>query len=201
MDAEAFFEKVETIKMPVRILILLGTVVFLGGLFIWFVYLPKNEEIGKTKTRIAGLQQKLNRAKVRAKSLKKFETEYAQADAEFQEALKLLPNEREIPRLLKTITQLGTDSRLEFRLFRPGKETVRDFYIEIPVAIEVSGNYHDVAVFFDRVGRMDRIVNILNVSMKPVKGRSTTLITTCDAVTYSFKETSDADKTKTKKKK
>ena len=199
MEAEAFFNKVETIKMPVRILILIGTVVVLGGIFIWLVYMPKNEEIKRTKKDIASLQQKLNRAKVRARNLKKFEAEFARVDAQFQEALRLLPNKKEIPRLLKNITKLGTDSKLEFRRFRPLKEKVRDFYIEIPVSIEVSGNYHDVAVFFDRVGRMDRIVNILNVSMKPIKGLSTTLVTKCDAVTYSFRGSSNASKPKKKK--
>lgn len=198
MEAEAFFNKVETIKMPVRILIVIGTVVVLGGIFIWLVYMPKNEEIKKTKSQIASLQQKLNRAKVRARNLKKFEAEFARVDAQFTEALRLLPNKKEIPLLLKNITKLGTDSKLEFRRFRPLKEKVRDFYIEIPVSIEISGTYHDVAVFFDRVGRMDRIVNILNVSMKPVKGLSTTLVTKCDAVTYSFRGPSNASNAKKK---
>jgi type IV pilus assembly protein PilO len=201
MDAEAFFNKVEKIKMPVRIVILLGTVVLLGVLFIWLIYLPKSQEIKQTKSSIASLQHKLDRAKVRSRSLKKFEMEFAQVDAQFKEALRLLPNKKEIPKLLKTITKLGTDSKLEFRLFRPQKERARDFYLEIPVSIEVSGNYHDVAVFFDRVGRMERIVNILNVSMKPVKSLSTDLITKCDAVTYSFKGPSNASNTKNKKKK
>jgi type IV pilus assembly protein PilO len=185
--AGAFLEKVEKIKMPARIAIFAGTLVVLVGLFVWFFYLPKTDEINKVNQRISQLQTKLNRAIVRARALKKFEEEYAEVDAQFQEALKLLPNTKEIPALLKSITQLGTDSQLEFRLFSPQRERARDFYMEIPVSIEVSGTYHDVAVFFDRVGRMERIINILNVSMTPVGERSTVLTTTCDAVTYRFK--------------
>ncbi|MEE9610799.1 MAG: type 4a pilus biogenesis protein PilO, partial [Desulfatiglandales bacterium] len=117
------------------------------------------------------------------------------------QALRLLPNKKEIPRLLRSVTQLGSDSQLEFRLFSPQKERAQDFIMEIPVSIEVSGTYHNVAAFFDRVGRMERIVNILNVSMKPVKARSTTLITQCDAVTYRFKGGSDVGATRKKKKK
>ena len=184
--------------MPVRIVILFGTVLLVGGLFVWLVYIPINDNITKGRAAIATLQTKLDRAKVRARGLKKFEAELAEVDAQFQEALNLLPNEKEIPQLLKTITQLGSDSQLEFRLFRPQKEHARDFFIEIPVSIEVSGTYHNVAVFFDRVGRMERIVNILNVAMKPVQDRSTTLITNCDAVTYSFKGPSDGDNPKKK---
>jgi len=192
MNTGALFEKVEKIKMPIRIAIFLGTLVLLAGLFIYFVYLPKSEEIAKTREDIAKLQQKLNQAIVRAKALKKFEAEYAEVDAQFQEALKLLPNTKEIPSLLKSITQLGTDSNLEFLLFSPQRERAQDFFMEIPVSIEVSGTYHNVAIFFDKVGQMERIVNILNVSMTPQKERSTTLTTRCDAVTYRFKGEADA---------
>ena len=192
MKTGALFEKVEKIKMPIRIAIFLGTLVLLAGLFFYFIYLPKSEEIATTREEIAKLQQKLNQAIVRAKALKKFEAEYAEVDAQFQEALKLLPNTKEIPSLLKSITQLGTDSQLEFLLFSPQRERVQDFFMEIPVSIEVSGTYHNVAIFFDKVGQMERIVNILNVSMTPQKERSTTLTTRCDAVTYRFKGETDA---------
>jgi len=199
MKTGALFEKIEKIKMPIRIAIFLGTIVLLAGLFIWFIYLPKSEEIAQTRAEIATLQQKLNQAIVRAKALKKFEAEYAEVDAQFQEALKLLPNTKEIPSLLKSITQLGTDSQLEFLLFSPQRERPQDFFVEIPVSIEVSGTYHNVAVFFDKVGQMERIVNILNVSMSPQKDRSTTLTTRCDAVTYRFKGEIDAKPQPTKK--
>jgi len=192
MKTGALFEKVEKIKMPIRIAIFLGTLVLLAGLFIYFVYLPQSEEIAKTREEIAKLQQKLNQAIVRAKALKKFEAEYAEVDTQFQEALKLLPNTKEIPSLLKSITQLGTDSNLEFMFFSPQRERAQDFFMEIPVSIEVSGTYHNVAIFFDKVGQMERIVNILNVSMTPQKERSTTLTTRCDAVTYRFKGEADA---------
>ena len=192
MKTGALFEKVEKIKMPIRIAIFLGTLVLLAGLFIYFVYLPKSEEIAKTREEIAKLQQKLNQAIVRAKALKKFEAEYAEVDTQFQEALKLLPNTKEIPSLLKSITQLGTDSNLEFLFFSPQRERAQDFFMEIPVSIEVSGTYHNVAIFFDKVGQMERIVNILNVSMTPQNERSTTLTTRCDAVTYRFKGEADA---------
>ena len=192
MNTGALFEKVEKIKMPIRIAIFLGTLVLLAGLFVYFVYLPKTEEIATTREEIAKLQQKLNQAVVRARALKKFEVEYAEVDAQFQEALRLLPNTKEIPSLLKSITQLGTDSNLEFLLFSPQRERGQDFFMEIPVSIEVSGTYNNVAIFFDKVGQMERIVNILNVSMTPQKERSTIVTARFDAVTYRFKGETDA---------
>jgi type IV pilus assembly protein PilO len=201
METESFFEKVEKIKMPIRIVILVLAVCIISGLFIWLVYLPKKAEIIKTQIEVGDLRQKLNRAKIKSRGLKKFEAEMAQVDAQFKEALKLLPDKKEIPTLLRNVTQLGTESDLEFRLFSPQKERSRGFYMEIPVSIVVSGSYHNVALFFDRVGRMERIMNILNVSMKPNKSRSTTLVTRCQAVTYRFKGESDVQPKKKKKKK
>jgi len=199
MEKASFIAKVEKIKMPVRIAIVAATLVFLAGLFVWFVYLPMSEEIEKMRQEVAKLEQKLNQAIIRARAEKKLQAEFAEVDLQFQEALKLLPNTKEIPSLLKGITQLGTDSQLEFRLFSPQKENPRDFYLEIPVSIEVSGSYHNVAMFFEKVGQMARIVNILNVSMTPLKDRSTTLNTKCDAVTYRFKGETDATQKDAKK--
>jgi len=201
MEENPFLEKIEKMRMAHRVLILVGSIVLLGGLFVWLVVVPRTSEIAKTKKEIATLNQRLNQARIRARNLKKFEAEQAEVSAQFREALKLLPNKREIPSLLRTITKLGTDSHLDFLLFSPKKEKTRNFYIEIPVAIKVSGTYHDVASFFDKVGRMERIVNILDVSMKPVKPLSTTLITTCNAVTYRFKGTKNATTGAKKKKK
>ncbi|MBE9569977.1 MAG: type 4a pilus biogenesis protein PilO [Proteobacteria bacterium] len=200
MPTGAFFEKVEKLKMFHRILILVGTIVLLAGIFVALVYIPQSKEITRLNKEIASLEKKINQAKIKARALKKFEAEQVEVEAQFREALKLLPNKREIPTLLRGITQLGSDANLEFRLFSPKKEKARDFYIEIPVSMEVSGTYHDVATFFDKVGRMKRIVNILDISMKPVKARSTNLTTKCNAVTYRFKRKVD-EKSKTGKNK
>ena len=200
MEESPFFEKIEKIKMIYRILILVGTIVLLGGLFVIFVVVPKAGDIKKTTKQVKNLDHKLTQAKLKARNLKKFEAERTEVDAQFRQALKLLPDKKEIPELLRNITQLGNDSRLEFRLFRPKKEKKKGFYLEVPVNLEVSGTYHNVATFFDKVGRMERIVNILDVSMKPSKAHSTRLITKCNAVTYRFKGKVDAKATDKKKK-
>jgi len=194
--ADTVIEKVESINRTYRLVILAGTLLLLLGIFVFLVYIPKTGEISRTSREITVLDQKINQAKIRAKNLNKFEAEQADVDAQFQEALKLLPNQREIPTLLRSITQLGSDAKLEFHLFSPKQERPRDFYVEIPVSMEVTGNYHDVARFFDKVGRMERIVNILDISMKPEKQYSTNLITGCEAVTYRFKEHSNEKKKK-----
>lgn len=198
---EGLFEKAGKIKRIHRILIFIGTVILFGGAFYALDYMPKTEEIANAKDNVERLEQQLRTVKIRARSLQKFRDEYAEVRKRFQEAAKLLPDKREIPNLLKSISQQGLDAKLEFRLFSPQPEKPKDFYMEIPVSMEVRGGYGNVLDFFDRVGRMDRIVNILNIRMKPDKPLSTQLLTRCTAITYRFKSEEDVKKDQQRKKK
>jgi type IV pilus assembly protein PilO len=182
----SFVERVEKIKMPVRILILVGTLALLAGAFTWFVYIPKTEAIEKTEKSVAQLSKKLAEVEKEVRNREEFEHRFEEVSAQFDEALKILPDSKEIPSLLTNITRLGNEAGLQFLLFSPQNERGKGFYKEIPVSIRVEGTYHNVARFFDSVGRMDRIVNILNVSMKPTQSLSTKLVTSCQAVTYQF---------------
>ena len=188
IDLSTYFDKISKLKMGHRILIFVGTVVLIVGLYIWLVYIPKTGEIKTLKSELDRLEQNIRIAKVRAKNLKRLEADLAKAQGDLKVAIKLLPTTSEIPSLLKNITKLGNDSNLEFLLFSPEKPVSKEFYIEIPVSIEVLGSYHDVAVFFDKVGKLDRIVNVINVNMLPIKDLSTTLKTSCKATTFRFKE-------------
>jgi len=106
-------------------------------------------------------------------------------------AKAVLPETKEIPSLLSSISQSGQDAGLEFVLFEPKAEVKKDFYAEIPVSIKVTGSYHNIATFFDNVSRLYRIVNIQNIEMKSGKN-DTSLDTSCTAVTYKFVETTTA---------
>ena len=199
---DAISKTAQNIKQGHRILILAGTLFLFGGTLFYFVYMPYSDEINQTQEEIAGLKQRIAVTKARIKNLAKFRAENARVEKQFQEALKILPDKREIPSLLAGISQLGIDSKLQFRLFSPGKEAPQDFYIKIPVSIEVGGTYRDVALFFDKVSRMGRIVNIVNISMKPKTPLATDLVTKCTAITYRFKTKADEIKeAKGKKKK
>lgn len=188
LDLDTYFDRISKLSMLYRVLIFVGTVVILIALFIWLVYVPKTAEIKSLKTEMDKLEKQLRLAKARARNLEKLESDLAKAQEDLQYALRLLPTTSEIPNLLKSITKLGNDSNLEFLLFSPQREVPREYFVEIPVNIEVRGGYHDVALFFDKVGKLDRIVNVVNVSMIPIKSMSTMLKTTCKAVTYRFME-------------
>jgi len=199
IDLNTYFDKISKLRMIHRILIFAGTGVLIVGLYIWLVYVPKTGEIKTIKCALDRLETNIRIAKVKANNLKRLEADLAKAQGDLKVAIKLLPTTSEIPSLLKNITKLGNDSNLEFLLFSPEKQVSKEFYVEIPVSIEVLGSYHDVAIFFDKVGKLDRIVNVVNVNMIPIKELSTTLKTSCKATTYKFKEDKTGSVPKKKK--
>ncbi|MBI5896906.1 MAG: type 4a pilus biogenesis protein PilO, partial [Desulfobacterales bacterium] len=111
-------------------------------------------------------------------------------EAEYKQVSRAFPGKEEIPSLLAGISQAGKEAGLEFMLFQPKPEVPKDFYAEIPVDINVSGNYHQVAIFFDKVANLPRIVNVRDVKMAPLsqKDETSSLTTSCQAVTYKFSE-------------
>lgn len=186
MEEKTLLNKVENIKMPIRLAIWIGTLVILVILFIWLVYLPKTEQIDTVSTSIKDLDGQLNRAIMQSKRLPEVRAEMDSVELQFAAAKRLLPSDKEIPELLTKITELGTGSNLDMSTFVPQNLRKKGFYAEIPISLQITGTYHDVAVFFEKVGTMERIMNIQNVRMAPVSQRSTTLNVTCNAITYTF---------------
>jgi len=184
-------EKIDKIgKLPklYRILICFGIFLMLIGPFVYFSYLPKVKKIDELKKKQKTLETRLVRAKAKAKQLKHFRDKLKKAQTEFTIAVKKLPEKKEIPSLLSGVSRSGHDAGLEFLLFEPKAELTKDFYAEIPVSIIVTGNYHKTALFFDKVARLHRIVNIDDIKMTVTK-ESGELKTLCTAVTYRFVET------------
>jgi type IV pilus assembly protein PilO len=186
-------EKLEKLTKVQRILIFSGTLILIVGVFVYFVYLPKMQEISKLRTEYQDLEKKLAASKSTAKNLPKIKEELEQAEAQLKVVMKALPETKEIPSLLEGISLSGQEAGLEFVLFQPGADRNQSFYAEIPVSMQVSGKYHNVAVFFDKVARLPRIVNIQDISMKPDPAKKNNeLLTSCTAVTYKFLDAKDA---------
>lgn len=199
---DAFFAKIEQLSKVQRILIFAGVFIAIIAIFVFVLYKPKWAEIDKLDSQLTGLEKKLVIAKRNAADLEKFQKKMMEAEVQFQTAMKALPEREEIPSLLTSISRSGQDVGLEFLLFEPKSEVRKEFYAEIPVAMNVKGGYHDLALFFDKVARLSRIVNIRNISMSRA-GETLELNTSCTAVTYKFVEPEpqkDAGKKKKRKK-
>ncbi len=179
-------EKIEGLTKPQRIAIYAVTLVVLLGLGFYLLIWPKYGEIGKLEKQLDRVQQQLAKAKKNAAELNDWRNKMKQKQAEYNQVMRALPEKEEIPSLLAGISEVGKDAGLEFMLFQPKGEIKKDFYAEIPVSINVKGSYHQVAVFFDKVANLPRIVNIRDIKMTPDKGDSHDLTTDCQAVTYKF---------------
>jgi type IV pilus assembly protein PilO len=187
ISMEPFFEKVEKISKIQRILIYVGAFVLLIGPFVYFSYLPKLKKIDQLTKESESLATQLVSARRQASQLQAWRDKEKQAEANFNIAKRALPLTKEIPSLLTSVSESGQAAGLEFLLFKPQNEQPKEFYAEIPVSINVTGRYHNLAAFFDKVARLPRLVNIDNIQLTaPVKGDKLNIA--CTAITYRFIE-------------
>jgi len=164
---EPIIQKISDFTKIQRILICIGVVGVVIGLFVWLLYIPQITTQSKLSTSIVEETEKLQKTKANAAELEKYQKLMEEKKAQFNIASKQLPQTDEVPTLLKNISQAGKDAGLAFLLFKPGTEVMKNFYAVIPVQMDLYGTYHDMGVFFDRVAGMSRIVNIKSFEMKP----------------------------------
>jgi type IV pilus assembly protein PilO len=190
LNAQQMLEKMERLPKPWRFGML--GLVFLAVLVLYWVtlYGEKRQELSAVERRLTTLEAKINESRAVASNLEKFKEKREELQIELKQALRRLPNSQEFPVLLTDINSLGKKSGLEFRSFKPGKETARGFYAEVPIKIEIVGAYHDVGLFFDRLAGLDRIVNVSDITMRIEKstGDNPNLEVTGTATTFRFVE-------------
>lgn len=202
---DAFVDtKVSRLTPQHKLLICIGAWALPAIACTFLVFMPKNTEINQLKEKKVTLEQELQKVEKIAKDLEKHQAEMRAVEEEFKAASLLLPEQKEIPNLLTNISGQGTNSGLEFLSFQPKPEVPKEFYAEIPVDIAVSGPYHSVGVFLDKISKLPRIVSVVNLTMgTPTQvGKEMFLNSTFNLVTYRFIETPPADaNAKGKKKK
>ena len=180
-------------NVPPRQKVLLA-VLFCGLIVSGYYYLyykDASQRIGSMETQLAGLQSKIREQQAIAGNLRSFQEEVRRLETQLSLLLEQLPNSAEIPSLLKSVSDLGKESGLEFLRFAPSGEIRKDFYAEIPVSIAVNGDYHSFALFTDKVAHYPRIVNLSNITFSSPKPSGDNLVlvnVTCTATTYRFLE-------------
>jgi len=167
----------------------------LAGLILLIVGLDWTLFYSPLSIRIFDLEEQIKNARVERISKKNLTRDSAQLKEQLDElnqmlrkAIAQLPERKEIPELLSSISAKAREAGLEILIFRPQAENLRDFYAEIPVDIVVRGGFHNVVTFFDEVGRLNRLVNIRNIEMRnpEVKGTKMSVQTSTQAVTFRF---------------
>ena len=155
-----------------KLLILIVVVVLISGAYWYFFWSPNNEVLQGLQSKLQTKRKKLNELENIKEELPKFIAENERLNKEFKIASLKLPKEEEIPTLIDSVYSDISASGLEPVVFAPKGQVNREIYAEIPIEMEVKGNYFELANFFDRISRLPRIVNVRNLNLKRSKSSS-----------------------------
>lgn len=175
---------------------LAGLIVALLLLDLFFLYLPRSEEISKLTQEIESKKNERDKKNKEVANIPKLKEQMRQLDGMLKEAVAQLPDRKEIPDLLGSISNKVKESGLEILLFRPRGENIQEFYAEIPVDIVVRGGFHNVVTFFDEVGRLNRLVNINNIEVRNPKADADQVIMEASTLATTFRFLDEAERAK-----
>ena len=175
---------------------LAGLVVFLLVIGYFYVYLPGDDQVTKLAEEITAVRADRDKKKALSVNLPKLQKELQEWDAKLKAAVAQLPDRKEIPDLLSSLSTKAREAGLEILLFRPRAENFQEFYAEIPVDIVVRGGFFNAVTFFDEVGKLNRLVNIDNIDLKNPKvgGDQVALEISTLATTYRFLDEAERKK-------
>jgi type IV pilus assembly protein PilO len=169
-------------KLGVLLLLLLAIV----GLSYWFDWQDQIARIDKEEQKEVQLRTTYTEKKKVAVNLDAYRKQRDDIEKQFGALLKQLPGKSEMDALLTDINQAGLGRGLQFELFKPAaSESVRDFYAELPIAIKISGSYHDMGAFASDIGKLSRIVTLNDIAISRA-GKGGGLVMDAVARTYRY---------------
>lgn len=188
MNGAKIMEQLGRLPRSQRLLVMGLCYVLIVGIYVGLLYMPASTQISDLRSQESALEQQRAQLEVRIRDKARFEAELQTLMADLKEALKELPNDREIPELLRAISGMGKKVGLEVQKFQPMAEKQQDYVAEVPVALQVDGSYHEVAMFFERLSKMNRIVYVQDVEMQQPKlvGGEVRLAVKGNVVTFRF---------------
>lgn len=140
----------------------------LGGYFLW---LDQFDVLSQAEAKEARLKEDFLEKKRQAVNLDLYRQQLEEIDKSFGALLKQLPNRNEVESLLVEVNQAGLGRGLQFELFKPAAEVVKDFYAELPINVKINGAYHDLGAFAADVAKLPRIVTLNDVNISVSGGK------------------------------
>jgi type IV pilus assembly protein PilO len=187
-DFDEQIEKIGKVPKPVRLASVSALLVLVAAGYWFMSYQPKQAEVARLNGQAQELQRKLTNIRTVAGNVGAFEQEVADLERSLELALKQLPDSKKFEDLLRDISTAGKQVGVEIKSIHREQEVPHDFYAEVPFKITLEGSYHDLARFFERIGRLPRIVNVgaLKVSLSNESRRRTVLKVEGTATTFRF---------------
>lgn len=171
--------------LPRNLLFVAVCVAVIAGL--WFAWLKaSDEELIAEKAREEQLREDYRKKLVQAVNLDALRKQLEQVQQYVTQLEKQLPSKAEMDALLSDINQAGLGRSLQFELFRPGQVSVKEYYAELPIAVRVTGTYHDIGLFAADIANLSRIVTLNNLTLTPVREREGVLTMDGTAKTFRY---------------
>ena len=156
------------------------------GVFVWYYELPFHEDLDARQTQLTALRNDIAKGQATAKQLGQFRAEVDDLEGRLGSLRAVLPEEKDAADLLRRMQTVATQSNLTIKSFKPSPPVTKQLHAEWPIELQLEGTYHNLAIFFDRVGKFTRIVNItgLDVHGKEPKDPNATIVAQCIATTF-----------------
>jgi len=156
------------------------------GAFGYYYELPARAELDSRRHQIEALQKDINMGTATARKLPEFRAQVGELEARLNNLKAVLPEEKDAADLLRRMQSVATQSNLTIKSFKPANPVTKELHSEWPINLELDGTYHNLAIFFDRVSKFTRIVNIsgLDVKGKEKADPNSTITASCVATTF-----------------
>jgi len=155
---------------------------------LWFAWLRSvDEQLVAEKTREEQLRGDYKSKLVQAVNLDALKKQLEQVQQYVTQLERQLPSKAEMDALLSDINQAGIGRSLQFELFRPGQESIQEYYVELPIAVRVTGRYHDIGLFAADIANLSRIVTLNNLSIAPSQDKDRAGLLTMDGTAKTFR--------------
>ena len=188
-DFRAITKKIAKIKRSYKILFSLVVNVLIFSVLFYFFITPQIDTKHRLAADLSKLDSELHSMIAIKNNIQKHRNEYAQLQEVLQQMLRELPETKDIPNLLRNVSNAGAEARLKITYFEPKPVQNKEFYGELPFTIRYNGPFHHVGYFFDSVRKLERIINITSFSLALEPKSSPTNITLsgeCTAKTYVY---------------
>ena len=156
------------------------------GIFYYYYEMPARADIAKQEKELKSLRADLDKARATAKKLPEFKAQVDNLEHRLSTLRAVLPEEKDAADLLRRLQTVAMQSNLVIMGFKPAPTVTKEVHAEWPINLELEGNYHNLATFFDRLGKFTRIVNItgLEVKGKDKPQPNVSISAKCVAMTY-----------------
>jgi Tfp pilus assembly protein PilO len=172
------------------------------GLFYFVYYKPKHEEFVNIQNERIEVENEVAHLRHKKEELDKIEAELEQMKITLSKLEAIIPQKEEISNILKDMQQLAYDTRLNITKFIQNPEIIKEFYAEQPISVGVTGDYHNLAIFFDRLNTFQRLFNIEDFSIQALRTQTdaSTISAEWNVKTYIYREEEKTDETENQQK-